>query len=183
MLAFLFFGSVAFVVSVGAQPAGAITWQEPVDAPVLDPFRPPAGPYAPGNRGIEYDIGPGTAIYAVDSGRVVFAGRIGPSLHVVVDHGEGLKSTYAFMESSSVVRGQTVSQGDRIGTAGPGFHLTARLWGEYVDPALFFAGAEIEVKLIEGHSAKRTRGSEGVIRLAPAKTVRNWHPFGGLVSL
>lgn len=149
---------------------------------MLDPFRPPTGPYGPGNRGIEYDIGPGTPIYAVDDGRVVFVGAIAGAIHVVVDHGGGLKSTYAFVDSSAVVRGQMVNRGDHVATAGPGFHLTARLWGEYVDPAVLFGGAEIHVNLIPGHSAQRESNMRNTIRVAPAPTVKNWDPFAGLLG-
>jgi hypothetical protein len=149
---------------------------------VLDGFRPPAGPYGPGNRGIEYDIGPDTPIHAVDNGRVTFVGTIAGATHVVVEHGEGLKSTYAFVDFASVVRGQLIKRGDQMAIAGPGFHLTARLWGEYVDPAFLFGGAEIEVNLIAGHSAGRDSNSRNTIRVAPVPTVRSWDPFAGLLQ-
>ena len=149
---------------------------------MLDPFRPPTGPYGPGNRGIEYDIGPGTSIYAVDDGRVVFVGRIGGSTHVVVAHAEGLKSTYAFVESSMVVRGQLVKQGDQVAIAGPGFHLTARLWGDYVNPEILFGGAEIEVNLIKGHNTSRPSHATSSINLMEVNTVRSWDPFAGLLQ-
>ena len=49
--------------SAGADPPPA--YVPPVDAPVVDPFRPPAGPYGAGNRGLEYGTRPGTEVRAV----------------------------------------------------------------------------------------------------------------------
>ena len=48
---------VVLVTTLSVPPARAVALvvlTPPVDAPVLDPFRAPAGPYGPGNRGIEY---------------------------------------------------------------------------------------------------------------------------------
>ncbi len=130
--------------------AAAEAWRQPVDAEVVDPFRPPATRFGPGNRGLEYGTVGGENVRAVDGGRVVFAGSVAGAVHVVVDHGEGLKSTYAFLRTAAVVRGQTVAKGQQIGTAAAGFHLTARLGGVYVDPRLLFLGAEVEVALVAG---------------------------------
>ena len=104
-------------------------------------------------------------------------------MHVVIDHGEGLKSTYAFVTSAAVVRGQSVKRGQLVATAGPGFHLTARLWGEYVDPQLLFGGAEIQVNLTDGPTLTRARTAHhGRSRVVSAPTVANWQPFSGLVD-
>lgn len=133
---------------LGGAPAAA-EWQPPVDAPIVDPFRPPASRYGAGNRGLEYGISGDQIVRAVDAGTVVFAGRVGGSAHITIDHGEGLRSTSAFVSRIDVVRGQRVRQGQVIGAAGPGFHLTARLGDTYVDPALLFAGYEVSLRLTE----------------------------------
>ncbi len=168
---------------MSAAPAGAAVWVEPVNGPIIDPFRPPSGPYGPGNRGIEYDIESGTPVIAVDAGRVSFVGRIGASMFVSIDHGEGLKSTYAYIESSVVVRGQRVKKGQQVAVAGPGFHLTARLFGEYVDPEILFGGAEIEVNLVDGPQLSQPRATSGLRpRLQEGQLVANWALFGGLLD-
>ncbi len=133
-------GSTSTVVGAG--------WEPPVQAPIVDGFRAPASTYGSGNRGIEYGLTAGTTIRAVDAGRVVFAGSVGGARHVVVDHGDGLRSTSAYLESIAVVRGQHVRQGQALGAAGPGFHLTARLGEDYVDPTLLFDGATVGVRLV-----------------------------------
>lgn len=151
--------------SVGA---AEIRWRAPVDAPVIDPFRPPSQRWGPGNRGLEYGLETEVDVRAVDAGRVRFAGRVAGSLFVTVDHGDGLWSTLAYLDSVAVVRGQRVRAGQILGTAGPGFHLTARLDGEYVDPALFLAGAVVGVRLVPGPEPPTVASPPG--RSRPGRT-------------
>ncbi len=137
---------VGALIGTTGQPAGA-DWEHPVDALVSDPFRPPQTRFGAGNRGLEYATAGGEIVRAVDAGVVVFAGVVGRQRHVVVDHGDGLRSTYAFVATVDVVRGQNVRQGQRVATAGAGVHLTARLGATYVDPMLLMRGAEVVVRL------------------------------------
>lgn len=138
-------------VALSADPAAA-DWEHPVDASVSDPFRPPQTRFGAGNRGLEYATTGGEIVRAVDAGTVVFAGVVGRQRHVVVDHGDGLRSTYAFVASVDVVRGQAVRQGQRVATAGSAVHLTARLGSTYVDPMLLMQGAEVVARLRPGVS-------------------------------
>lgn len=110
-------------------------WTVPVDAPVVDPFRPPASPYGPGNRGLEYGTEPGQTVVAVDGGLVSFAGPVAGTAVVVVDHGGGLRSSSVRLTRILVEVGQSVAQGQAIGLADGGFHLGARVGSGYVDPA------------------------------------------------
>ncbi len=143
------FVGVLLGVVAQADPAGA-DWDHPVDAQVADPFRPPQTRFGAGNRGLEYATTGGEIVRAVDAGAVVFAGTVGRQRHVVVDHGDGLRSTYAFVSSVDVVRGQRVRKGQRVAAAGPGVHLTARLGSTYVDPMLLMQGAEVVIRLRPG---------------------------------
>ncbi len=156
-------------VPVSPVAADEVRWLAPVDAPVVDPFRPPGSTYGAGNRGLEYGLDHITGVRAVDDGRVTFAGQVGKDLFVTVDHGTGLVSTLAYLSSISVVRGQFVSIGDVVATAGPGFHLTARLDGDYIDPALLIAGVEIGVALVPGvqgpAGARAPKGAVGEARI------------------
>ncbi len=120
----------------------------PVDAPVLDPFRPPSSPYGPGNRGLQYDTPAGADVHAAADGRVVFAGSVAGSLHVTVLHPDGVRTSYSFLASIAVVTGQHVRQGDRLGrTAGP-LHLGARRGDAYFDPASLFEAGPPRVHLV-----------------------------------
>jgi murein DD-endopeptidase MepM/ murein hydrolase activator NlpD len=69
---------------------------------------------------IDIDADMGDAIWAADSGVVVYAGwnNFGYGNMVVIDHGNGWQTAYAHMSSISVVCGQSVLQGDLIGAVG-----------------------------------------------------------------
>ena len=124
-------------------------FRPPVSAPVSDPFRLPEGPYGPGNRGIEYDSEPGEAVAAAAAGEVVFAGSVAGSLHVTVDHGGGLVSSYSYLERIAVPVGARVAQGDPIGAASERLHFGVRVDGAYVDPASLSAvGTVVTVRLV-----------------------------------
>ncbi len=144
--------TIAVSTVVVADPTGAapppVLHEPPVDAPIADPFRPPATRYGPGNRGLAYDLEPGTPIRATADGTVVFAGSVGPTLHVTVLHEDGLRTSYSFLHAVAVRRGDQVSRGDVVGTAGPGFHLGARDGDSYLDPESLFGERVVDVRLV-----------------------------------
>lgn len=120
----------------------------PVDAPVVDPFRPPATEYGAGNRGLAYDLAAGTPVRATADGSVVFAGRVGASQHVTVLHADGLRTSYSFLSGVAVRRGDPVRRGDVVGEAGRGFHLGARDGDSYLDPESLFGERVVDVRLV-----------------------------------
>jgi murein DD-endopeptidase MepM/ murein hydrolase activator NlpD len=128
------------VVTVPTAPL-AVRHRPPVDAPVIDVFRPPASPYGPGNRGIDYATVEGSPVLASAEGQVVFAGPVGGRLHVVIRHDDGIRTSYSFLASIAVRRGQRVSAGTEVGTAGPSLHFGARRGDAYIDPLTLFATA------------------------------------------
>jgi murein DD-endopeptidase MepM/ murein hydrolase activator NlpD len=141
-----------------ARPAAAgtptapatVDYRPPVDAPLTDVFRPPATPYGPGNRGVDYATLQGTPVRAAAGGVVVFAGQVGGSLHVVVMHDDGIRTTYSFLADIAVHRGERVAQGQTVGTSGPTLHFGARQGDAYIDPlGLFsYATAHRRVRLV-----------------------------------
>ncbi|MEL7210982.1 MAG: M23 family metallopeptidase, partial [Actinomycetota bacterium] len=74
-------------------------------------------------------------------GRVGFRGPVGGRRYLVIHHDNGLRSTYGPMQRIDVVRGAAIEAGDPVGTAGAGFHLTARRGDAYLDPSPFLNGA------------------------------------------
>jgi len=114
-------------------------FRPPVIGTVIDRFRPPATPYGPGNRGVEYAVAPGAAVHAVGNGMVAFAGPVGGVLVVSVDHPGGLRSSYLGLRSIGVAVGDTLRRGQRIGTSTARLHLGIRSGGRYLDPEQFFA--------------------------------------------
>jgi murein DD-endopeptidase MepM/ murein hydrolase activator NlpD len=153
-------GVLALALAVAATPAAAAgdraaaqpahEYVPPVGAPIVDPFRPPSGPYGPGNRGLEYDTEPGEPVRASGPGTVVFAGPVGGALHVTIRHADGVRTSYSFLASIDVVQGQRVDQGDTVGEAGDRLHFGARAGDAYFDPALLFgpSGEPVRVELV-----------------------------------
>jgi hypothetical protein len=126
----------------------AVTYRPPVDAPVVDPFRPADPNWNSGNRGLEYATTPGTAVAASAAGEVVFAGPVGDGMHVVVLHDDGLRTSYSFLQLIAVRRGDKVAQGQTVGTAQARFHFGVRAGDAYLDPALLFGGGPPQVHLV-----------------------------------
>jgi hypothetical protein len=149
------------LVLAGASPAFAqngapsrVSYRPPVDAPIVDPFRPPPTPYSAGNRGIDYQTAPGTPVGAAAPGDVVFAGPVGGSLHVVVLHADGIRTSYSFLRSISVHRGDHVEQGQEVGTAADDLHFGARAGDAYLDPTLLFSDGPPHVYLVPDEDRK-----------------------------
>lgn len=146
--------AMALVASMPAASASAsggderVVFRPPVEAPVTDPFRPPPDPYGPGNRGVEYDTESGDVVRAAAGGTVVFSGVVAGSLHVTVDHGGGVVSSYSYLGRIGVRAGAEVAQGQVIAIASERLHFGVRVDGRYVDPAGFIGVRRVRVKLV-----------------------------------
>lgn len=134
--------------AVAAQPVERPGWDgshprfvPPVDAAVADPFRPPSGPFGPGNRGIEYATAPGAPVWAIGAGNVVFAGPVAGRGVVSIAHPSGLRSTYTGLAAIAVVAGDPVAQRQVVGSTAGRLHLGVLDGRRYLDPAAFFGGA------------------------------------------
>jgi hypothetical protein len=134
------------VASAGAAPPPA--YEAPVDAPIVDPYRPPATRFGPGNRGLEYGTDPGTDVRAAADGLVTFAGVVAGARHVTVLHEDGLRTSYSFLDRVDVVVGQRVRQRQVLGTTLGHLHLGARAGDAYLDPASLFHARPPHVELV-----------------------------------
>lgn len=115
-------------------------YRPPVDALVVDAFRPPQQPWQPGNRGIDYATVAGAEVAASAPGVVTFAGPVGGDLYVTVAHADGLRTTYAYLETLGVSVGDVVAGGGVVGTSAGRFHFGVRdTSGAYLDPQSLFA--------------------------------------------
>lgn len=140
---------------LSAQSAGAITRAASagsLGAPLAalstaSPFGYRVSPITGGSgdfhRGQDYVAQCGTSVLAAATGTVTFVGwhQYGGGNRVVVDHGNGLETTYNHLSSFSVTEGQTVSRGDVValsGTTGAStgchLHFEVQVNGEVVDP-------------------------------------------------
>lgn len=145
-----------------AAAAAAVLYQPPVDGPVVDGFRPPASPFGPGNRGVDYATTPGSPVMAAGDGLVVFAGQVGGRLHVVVRHADGIRTSYSFLDAVTVHTGDRVSAGQEVGRAGHSLHFGARRGDAYIDPLGLFAPArEARVHLVPDDGGDDDGGGPG----------------------
>jgi Peptidase family M23 len=90
-------------------------------------------------------------VRAAGDGVVVFAGRVGAGLHVVVRNAGDIRATDSFLATIAVVAGQTVGRGAILGTSGgtgPGhgaavLHFGVRVGSTPIDPMLLFAPPDL----------------------------------------
>ncbi len=136
----------------GAEPATAAgTWPWPVAGPVLRGFDPPQSTYGAGHRGIDIGAPVGTRITAPADGMVTFAGKVGGNLFLTIGHGGGLSSTYSWITSLLVHKGDAVVVGQPVARTGsghpgdlvPSLHLGVKLNGAYVDPLDYLAPLDV----------------------------------------
>lgn len=137
---------VAFwITGVGATPipeniapgTSCVGLDPPTEGEIAAGFAP--GPGYSGHWGVDYLLGPDGAVRAAADGEVSFSGWVVGNLAVTVDHGGGLKTSYSYLDSSLVKRGQFVRRGMLIGQAGGnplhnGLHFSVRILGTYIDP-------------------------------------------------
>jgi murein DD-endopeptidase MepM/ murein hydrolase activator NlpD len=99
--------------------------------------------YWSGHLAIDIAVGMGEAVWAADSGVVVFAGWSygGYGNIVMIDHGNGWQTLYAHLSAVGVSCGQSVSKGQTIGwggstgySTGPHLHFETRSGGGFVNP-------------------------------------------------
>jgi murein DD-endopeptidase MepM/ murein hydrolase activator NlpD len=141
----------------GGRATADAPWVWPTGNRVVGrPWEAPADDYAAGHRGIDVSAQLGTTVAAVDDGTVTFSGQVAGRGVVTIDHGGGLRSTVDSVVPS-VATGDTVAQGDAVGTvsvghcpaADPCLHLGARLDDRYVDPTPYLPAAAWPVLLPE----------------------------------
>jgi murein DD-endopeptidase MepM/ murein hydrolase activator NlpD len=135
--------------SSAADPAvaqlGSWSWPASGAHAIARPYVAPAGPYAPGHRGIDIRAPDGVAVLAPADGVVHFAGFVVDRPVLSIEHDDGVLSSYEPVQTTLVV-GDHVVRGQVIGTVLPGhcaavcLHLGVRVDGEYVNPLLFLGG-------------------------------------------
>ncbi len=96
-------------------------------------------------QGVFIEAEPGTAIQAVNEGKVVFADWfLNLGLLIIIDHGEGYMSLYAHNQALYVTKGNWVKRGDTIASVGDsggsnvnGLYFEIRHQGVPVNPMLW----------------------------------------------
>lgn len=97
------------------------------------------------HRGLDIDAREGTPVKAPAPGTVVEAGPLGEyGMALMLDHGNGVRSVYAHLDTPLARRGQRVERGQVIGltgntgrSSGPHLHYEVRVQGRPVNPRSF----------------------------------------------
>ncbi len=132
---------VTQVTRVGTIPRNALAdgFSYPVSGHLSSGFGPRWGKT---HRGIDLAVATGTPVGAGAAGTVITA-KYNSSYgnYVQIDHGYGIVTTYAHLDSYIVSVGQTVNRGEVIGysgstgnSTGPHVHFEVIIDGEYTDP-------------------------------------------------
>lgn len=130
----------------------------PVDGRVTDWFRPPACGRCAGNRGLEVSAVGGSTVLVPVTGNVEFVGPVGGVNYVVVavSGQSGLRAVLGGVERVAVARGDLVTAGQRLGTAGGamfvGFRVGPRRDNRYLDPAPLFGLSRRRARLVAPES-------------------------------
>jgi murein DD-endopeptidase MepM/ murein hydrolase activator NlpD len=122
-------------------------FQAPVNAATSDGFgteRLFNGEVKSRHLGLDYAVGAGTPVHAINGGSVLLARPLYfEGGFVVIDHGQGLLSLYLHLSDFKVKEGDEVSPGQLIALSGgsgratgPHLHLAVRWQGIYLDPAV-----------------------------------------------
>jgi Peptidase family M23 len=183
-------GATVAVLAAPVAHACEGAWVKPVDGAVVDPFRAPAHTYGPGNRGIDLAAGAGTPVRAAGDGVVAFAGQVGGTRHVVVEHAGGLRTTYAFLESIGVRARERVTRGQVIGASGGtgagqppnSMHFGLRLGDRYVDPSVLFGPCDLTEIVHLAPVDQPAREPWDRLHAAGIRTIQVEEGGGGLVG-
>jgi len=111
----------------------------PVAGPITSGFGPRWGGF---HYGLDIAANTGTPIHAAAAGTVIYAGWFdGFGNFVIVDHGNGIATTYGHQSQIAASVGEHVSQGEVIGyvgstgfSTGPHLDFEVRVNGQPVDP-------------------------------------------------
>jgi hypothetical protein len=126
-------------------------WVAPVDGRVVAPFAPPATRYGRGHLGVDFAARAGTRVRAAGDGIVTFAGSVAGARHVVVAHAGGLRTSYSFVATTTVRRGDAVRAGQIVATSGGTggthdgtvLHFGLRAGETYLDPMTLFRPVDL----------------------------------------
>ena len=143
----------------GAPAAAAVTvleWRSPIEHPRVSSFYGAARTNSPaGHAGIDFAVKTGTPVLAAAAGVVVdstdlFEAGEKYGKVIVIEHANGMRSTYAHLDQRLVPAGTAVDAGQRIGlsgatgkVSGPHLHLEVSDATGRIDPASLIAGLEV----------------------------------------
>jgi len=131
--------------TVSPERAWRGSFAPPAEAQISDVFgvqRVFNGKVRSTHQGLDFRVGAGTPIVAVNRGKVLLARPLFFEGNcVVLDHGQGLLTLYLHLSKFSVKEGDEVEKGQQLGLSGgtgratgPHLHLAVRWQGVYLNP-------------------------------------------------
>ena len=141
--------------------------------PILHRYRP--------HHGTDFGARRGTPLLAVNSGRVIFAGRMGGYGKVVkIKHGGGYISLYAHQSRIRVKRGQRVKKGQVIGyvgstgrSTGPHLHFGLMKNGRWINPMKVLRKKSIKTSILKKFTKYKNVKTTKYKKVAIAGTKEN----------
>jgi murein DD-endopeptidase MepM/ murein hydrolase activator NlpD len=124
----------------------ALRLARPLAGPVLARYGPSGNRFHPG---IDIGAPSGARVLAAAGGVVAAVGVVpGYGLTITLDHGEGVRTSYALLSSATAVPGMAIAAGEAIGRAGPGrLHFEVSVRGAYVDPESALSSASAALRI------------------------------------
>jgi murein DD-endopeptidase MepM/ murein hydrolase activator NlpD len=151
---------------------------------VSSPFGVRADPLTGQRRfhaGTDLDAPQGATVYASASGLVVYAGlQGGYGKHVVIDHGDAVRTHYSHLSTIMVEPGQIIDEGDAVGlsgstgrSTGPHLHFAVtNADGEFLDPvAVLDVPFTVIAEQVKSSGSKRLKDDGIKLRLGAGDTI------------
>ncbi len=142
-------GGVSASTGTGVLASGSFIWPVPSSGLVTSQYgyrdQPTAGA-STNHGGLDINASTGTPIVSAAGGTIISAGYQGGYGNcVIIDHGNGVQTVYAHLDSLNVQAGQSVGQGQQLGGAGstgvstgPHLHFEIRNNGQTTDPGAYY---------------------------------------------
>ncbi len=137
------------VVSGTLALASVLTLEWPVRVPhrITSPFGWRIHPITHDRRkhdGVDLGVPIGTQVYAAQAGKVIAVGTNEKGGNwIIMDHGNGVRTSYCHLSEWQVTKGQVVQRGEPIAlsgntgrSTGPHLHFNVKVSGTLVDPLL-----------------------------------------------
>ncbi|MBL6629595.1 MAG: M23 family metallopeptidase [Actinomycetota bacterium] len=145
------FTAAAVADTTISQPVAATCWVPVVDAPIIDPFRPPACPWCAGNRGVEFESDAGALVHAPTPATVIFAGAVAGTPWITLDTGTE-RITIGGVDAMVHV-GDRVRRGQMLGVSTTTVHVGVRRGDDYLDPARWLTSSGYRARVVPDDGA------------------------------
>jgi len=150
-VAIVAFTAAAAADTTIAEPVAGTCWASVVEAPIIDPFRPPACRWCAGNRGVEFGSEAGAVVRSPTAATVVYAGVVAGMPWVTLD--TGIERITIGGVDAIVHLGDRVRQGQMLGVSTATVHVGVRRGDDYLDPARWLSTSGYRARVVPDDGA------------------------------